>query len=78
VTARHFDEIEKALLFVSEARERVESATRALADDGAEPHLVEALRDADDELLAAHRRLMDRTYFAVPGDRQLDLTAEAA
>jgi hypothetical protein len=61
----HFAEIEKALLYISEARERAQNAARTVARDGAEEHLVEALEDADRELLALHRRLMQRTYFAV-------------
>ncbi len=73
MSAIHYEEIEKALLYVSEARERVEGAARVLAETGAEPHLLEALAQADDELLALHGRLMRRTYFGVPGERQLAL-----
>lgn len=62
----HYAEIEKSLLFVSEARERAERAAKVIAEDGAQAHLVEALREADRELLALHSRLMDRTYFATP------------
>lgn len=61
----HFAEVEKTLLYISEARERAETARRTLAKDGAEPHLVEALETAQRELLALHRRLMQRTYFGV-------------
>ena len=39
----HFAEVEKTLLFVSEARQRAERAAKALAKDGADEHLVEAL-----------------------------------
>ena len=35
-------------------------------------HLIVALRDAEQELAALHRRLMQGTYFAVP-DKQLTL-----
>jgi hypothetical protein len=65
VNEGHFAEIEKTLLYISEARERAESAARTVARDGAEEHLVKALEEADRELLALHRRLMQRTYFAV-------------
>ena len=75
MSAEHFAEIERALVYVSEARERVEQTARSLVGDGAQPHLVEALQLADAELLAVHRRLMDRTYFAAPGARQLELDA---
>lgn len=71
----HFAEIEKTLLYISEARERAERAARTLARDEAEPHLVEALEEAERELLTLHRGLMQATYFAVPraAARQLTL-----
>lgn len=65
----HFDEIERTLLVISGARERAERAARTIGRGGAEPHLVDALAEADRELLALHRRLMQATYFAVPGSR---------
>lgn len=70
----HFAEIEKALLYISEARQRAERAARTIAKDGAETHLVEALEEAERELEALGRRLMQRTYFAVP-DPQLTIRA---
>ncbi len=68
----HFAEIEKVLLYVSEARERAERAARTIERDGAELHLIAALRDAEQELADLHRRLMQGTYFAIP-ERQLTL-----
>lgn len=65
----HFGEIEKVLLYVSEARERAERARLALVKDGAEPHLIAALQDSEDCLRSEHRRLMQRTYYAVPQDQ---------
>jgi hypothetical protein len=65
VNESHFAEIERALLYISEARARAERSARELGRDGAEPHLVEALEDAERELEALGRRLMQRTYFAV-------------
>ncbi|MGH2996348.1 MAG: hypothetical protein ACRDON_00320 [Gaiellaceae bacterium] len=65
----HFAEIEKALLYVSEARERAERAARSLRRDDAEPHLVEALEEAERELERLGRTLMQRTYFAVPKEQ---------
>jgi hypothetical protein len=65
----HFAEIEKSLLFISEARERAARAAKGLAKDGAEEHLVEALEEAAQELEALHRRLMQSTYFAVPKEQ---------
>jgi len=69
VNEAHFAEIEKTLLYVAEARERAERAGRALARDGAEPHLVEALEEVERELEALGRTLMQRTYFAVPKEQ---------
>lgn len=68
----HFAEIEKTLLYISEARLRAERAAKLIAKDGADAHLIEALEDANRELLDLHRRLMQRTYFAVP-EAQLTL-----
>lgn len=65
----HFAEIEKTLLYVSEARERAERAARTIESDGAEAHLVEALRETEAELARLHRRLMQATYFAVPKEQ---------
>jgi len=65
----HFAEVEKTLLYVSDARQRAERAAKALAKDGADDHLVEALEEAEQELAAIHRRLMQSTYFAVPAEQ---------
>ena len=63
----HFDEIERVLMNISGARRRTEKARQVLGT-GAEPHLVQALDEASAELEQLHRRLMQRTYFAVPAD----------
>jgi hypothetical protein len=65
----HFSEIEKTLLYISEARVRAERAAKLLGKDGADEHLVEALEEAERELLALHRKLMQGTYFAVPEEQ---------
>jgi len=67
----HFGEIEKVLLYVSEARERAERARRELTKTGAEPHLVAALQASEAALLAEHRRLMQSTFYAVVGQERL-------
>jgi hypothetical protein len=69
VNETHFAEIEKVLLYVSEARERAERTIRSLVKQDAEPHLVEALEEAERELEAVGRTLMQRTYFAVPKEQ---------
>lgn len=70
----HFAEIEKTLLYISEARRRADKAANELGRDDAGSHLVAALHEAERELEALGRRLMQQTYFAVPKD-QLSLTA---
>jgi hypothetical protein len=72
----HFGEIEKALLFVSEARKRTDRAAKELRHDDADAHLVIALEEAERALEAVGRRLMQETYFAVPND-QLSLEPAA-
>ena len=67
----HFAEIEKVLLYVSEARERAEIARIALEKDGAEPHLIASLRRTEEVLRQQHRKLMQETYYAVPGQERL-------
>jgi len=67
----HFREIEKVLLYVSDAQERAPRAGERISKAGAEPHLVNALDEAASELSALHRRLMQGTYWAVPGAERL-------
>jgi len=67
VNEAHHSEVEKVLLYISEARERAEKARRCLIRDGAEPHLVEALQESEECLRQEHRRLLQRTFYAIPG-----------
>lgn len=69
----HFAEIEKALLYISEARKRAMKAAKELRQDGADPMLVSALDDAERDLEELGRRLMQQTYFGVPKE-QLSLS----
>jgi len=69
VNERHFAEVEKALLYVSEARERAERAAKLLSRQAAAPHLVEALEELERELNDLQRRVMQQTYFAVPKEQ---------
>jgi len=69
VNERHLSEVEKTLLYISEARKRAEKTARELKSDGAEPHLVDALLLAERELEAVGRKLMQQTYFAVPKEQ---------
>jgi len=69
VNEAHFSEIEKTLLYISEARLRAERAAKLIEKDGADAHLVEALREAERELERVGRLLMQQTYFAVPEEQ---------
>jgi hypothetical protein len=62
----HYGEVEKVLLYVSEARERAERARVTLTRDGAEQHLVAALEESEERLCQEHRRLLQTTFYAVP------------
>ena len=73
----HFAEIEKTLLYISQARKRAEKTAQELRRAGAEPHLVTALEVAERDLEAVGRRLMQQTYFAVPKE-QLELVPDDA
>jgi hypothetical protein len=69
VNEGHMAEIERAMFVVSGARKRLERTAELLAKDGAAEHLVEALREAEQELDALSLRLMQKTYFAVSRDQ---------
>lgn len=69
VSELHLSEVEKTLLYISEARERAERARKELERGGAEQHLMAALKRTEDALSAEHHRLMQETFFAVPADQ---------
>lgn len=69
VNEAHFREIEKALLYVSEARKRAEKTAKELRRDDAESHLVAAVEEAERKLEEVGRHLMQQTYFAVPKEQ---------
>ena len=71
-TRSTFAEIEVAMLYIDEARERAERAAKALRAEGADTHLIEALERSTTELSDVARRLRQGTYFAVPKE-QLNL-----
>lgn len=66
---KHFAEIDVAMLYVEEARERAERAAASLRAEGAEDYLVEALERTQAELSDVARRLRQGTLFAVPKDQ---------
>jgi len=69
---KHFAEIDVAMLYIEEARERSERGATALRAEGADAHLVEALERASAELSEVARSLRRGTLFAVPKE-QLNL-----
>ena len=70
VTEAHGSEVEKVLLFISDAQARARRAGESIEKDGGEEHIVAALREAQTELGTLHRRLMQGTYYAVPEPAQ--------
>jgi hypothetical protein len=66
---KHFAEIDVAMLYIEEARERTERAMNVLRAEGAEAHLVEALQRSATELSEVARRLRQGTLFAVPREQ---------
>lgn len=73
MTESHSGEVEKVLLYISDAQERARRASDRIEKDGADAHIVEAVRQAQRDLGDLHRRLMQGTYYAVP-----DLTEKLA
>jgi hypothetical protein len=61
----HYSEIEKTLLYISDARQRAERAANEIRADGAEAHLIVALEAAAADLKDLQRTLMRAIYFAV-------------
>lgn len=74
MTERQSSEVEKVLLYISDARARAAKAADAVAKDGAESHIVEALRSSERQLADLHRELSQGTYYAAP-DAPMRLTA---
>lgn len=66
---KHFEEIDVAMLYIEEARKRTERAATALRADGAEQHLIAALKRTEEELSDVARRLRQGPFFAVPKEQ---------
>lgn len=69
VNQAHLAEIERTLLYISEARERAERTARSMRRDEGDPRLVSALEDADRGLLAVHGELMRAAYFPASSEQ---------
>jgi hypothetical protein len=68
MTERQSSEVEKVLLYISDARARAQRAAESVHKDGADEHIVAALKDSEQQLADLHRRLSQGTYYAVPDD----------
>ena len=61
--------VEQLMFVMSEARRCAERTARELRRDGAAPHLVEAVEQAERELDSAIDTFFKGTYFHVPKDQ---------
>lgn len=59
-------EVEKVLLFISDARDRTARALKKLNADEADEATLRALAQAERDLSRIHRELMQGAYFTVP------------
>jgi hypothetical protein len=66
MTEAHSGEVEKVLLYIGDARDRARAAADRVARDGADEHVVQALRETERELGELHRRLTQQTFYAIP------------
>jgi len=66
MTERQSSEIEKVLLHLSDARSRARKAVEAVEKDGADEHIIAALKETEQQLGHLHRKLSQGTYYAVP------------
>lgn len=62
---RNWDEIERVLLYIGDARARADRAGTELARDDAPAHVVEALADPARRMADAYRALAQGTYSAI-------------
>ncbi|MCL4288585.1 MAG: hypothetical protein KJ006_13190 [Thermoleophilia bacterium] len=73
---QHSRQVEKALLHIDDTARQVGRIANSLADDGGDPGLVAALREAAGRVRGEHRELMKRVYFRAPDDEQQSFVAE--
>lgn len=66
---QHFEQVDVAMLYIEQARERAERAVGALRKLDADAHLIEAMEEAERELSDVARRLRQGTFFAVPKEQ---------
>jgi hypothetical protein len=68
MTEAQWSEVEKVLLYISDARKRAQRAAGQLDCDNAPEHVKAAVSAAESDLAQLHRQLMQSTYFAVEDD----------
>lgn len=68
MTERESSEVEKVLLYIGDASSRARRAAESVQKAGADEHVVAALVEAQRELAELHRKLAQRTYYAVADD----------
>ena len=66
---QYFEQIDHAMLYIEQARERTERATGEMRKLGADEHLIQAMERAQAELSDVARRLRQGTFFAVPKEQ---------
>lgn len=73
----HLREVDRVLLYISEANVRAERAVRELREKGADERFVRALQTAAAAMNAEHKRLMNATFYSVPHKQErLDVGPE--
>jgi hypothetical protein len=73
---QQFAEIEKTMFDLDGAIQYASESIAKLRRGGAPAHLIEAMESCRDEIRSAHRRLLQRTYFARPETSQSQDAAE--
>ena len=66
---QYFEQIDHAMLYIEQARERTERAIGEMRKLGADEHLIQAMERAQEELSDVARRLRQGTFFAVPKEQ---------
>lgn len=73
----HVREVERALMYIAQAKRKCEEIAEELAKAGAEDRLVDGLRTAGAALRAEHNRLLNRSHFPVPEESAVPATPAA-
>ncbi len=71
VTEAQSIEVEKALLYIGDARARTRAAAERVGKAESQQHVARALREAERELGELHRRLTQQTFYAVDTEARL-------